>query len=177
MKILSIDPGSVSAAWGFHEIAGSGASLLDLVATECGDVPVAGKEIDIHGFLRVLDNFKPDTAIIEKAGVFPKQGAVGAFNYGAGYGILRTCLAARRIPFEVVTASVWKRKMGLDDQGETSRAAALRLYPALAADLKRKKDHNKAEALLLGRWAILHLRHDPAVIGNDAATGMLDNAA
>lgn len=51
-----------------------------------------------------------------------------------------------------VSPGFWKRQMSLNSDGEVSRQRARALYPGLEEDLRRKKDHNRAEALLLGRW-------------------------
>lgn len=64
--------------------------------------------------------------------------------------------------WELVTVrpQEWKKHYGLirlegekDDQcKERGRLLALDLFPALAPALKRKKDHNRADAVLLARW-------------------------
>jgi hypothetical protein len=62
---------------------------------------------------------------------------------------------------EVVQPSSWKREMGLlakkdeaVDKG-ASRALAAQLWPGLADDLQRVKDHNRAESLLIARFGQL----------------------
>lgn len=63
---------------------------------------------------------------------------------------------------EMVTVqpATWKRHFGLirkdgetpDACKERGRMLALTMYPALADSLKRKKDHNRADAVLLAHW-------------------------
>lgn len=78
--------------------------------------------------------------------------------YGIGFstGMLSGLLTAHNIPYQRVNAAVWKRQMGLFRLGkEGSLALAHQLFPAAAAvSLKRKKDHGRAEALLIAAWAL-----------------------
>jgi hypothetical protein len=77
--------------------------------------------------------------------------------YGIGYssGLLSGLLAAQGLPWQRVSASGWKRDMALHKRGkEGSLSLAARLFPAAAAaSLTRKKDHGRAEALLIAAWA------------------------
>lgn len=150
MRILSIDPGSVSGAWGYHRTApGPGVSII--LEADCDDIPPVGKSLDVLNLLAVIDRLKPDVAVVERAVAF-SQGVTSAFNYGAAFGAIVGILQARGVPVELIYPSVWKGRMGLDAEGETSREKARLLYPALHSKLERKKDHNRAEALLLGRY-------------------------
>ena len=150
MRILSIDPGSVSGAWAYHRTApGPGVSMI--LDVDCDDIPPVSKSLDVLALLAVIDRFQPDVAVVERAMAF-KQGVTGAFNYGAAYGAILGLLQARHVPIELISPSVWKGRMGLDSEGETSRDKARLLYPTLHPKLLRKKDHNRAEALLLGRY-------------------------
>lgn len=65
-------------------------------------------------------------------------------------------------PFELraVQPATWKRHFGLtrkkdekpQECKERGRKLALTLYPSLAADLARKMDHNRADALLIAHY-------------------------
>lgn len=82
------------------------------------------------------------------------QGAVGMFNYGIGYGEYRGMLKALRIPFAEIHPMTWKREFSLLHMPkERSIAIAVQLFPRAADHLKRKKDHGRAEALLLAEYA------------------------
>lgn len=71
------------------------------------------------------------------------------------YGIIQGCLAGVGLGFERVQPSVWKRKAGLlGKDKEGSRLLAIELYPAMADDLARKKDHGRAEAILIARYSL-----------------------
>ena len=68
-------------------------------------------------------------------------------------------LAGFGIPTTVVTATVWKRDMKLNQDKELSRKRAIELFPAFATMFARKKDHNRAEAALLAVWLERQLRN------------------
>jgi crossover junction endodeoxyribonuclease RuvC len=67
--------------------------------------------------------------------------------------VLGSILAAQRIavPLHLVTATVWKRQMGLDATKSVSLDKARLLFST--AELTRIKDHNRAEALLLAEYS------------------------
>ena len=85
-----------------------------------------------------------------------------AFELGRGYGILEGVFSAYGIPINYSPRpDVWKRALGIADsqmeykeKKELARQTAIVLYPQIAEKLKRKKDTDRAEALLLCHWAI-----------------------
>lgn len=100
----------------------------------------------------IVRETQPDIAIIEQVGPMPKQGASSGFRFGMGVGILRGVVAAHLVPIEQVHSTRWKKFFRLGADKEASRALATRLYPSAAPLLSRKKDHGRAEALLLAHW-------------------------
>lgn len=74
-----------------------------------------------------------------------------AFRVGYAYAIWPAMLTAFGLPFEVVSPRTWKQQMGLTGKDkESSRHKALGMFPK--ADILRKKDHNRAEAILIAEW-------------------------
>jgi len=142
MKILGIDPGSVSAAMAIIDTENPFEGVV-----MCENVPVVNRQVDVNGFRRLLLDNRPDVAIIETVGAMPKQGVSSAFRFGVGVGLLRGVVQSLNIPLHEVAATKWKKYFGLDSDAEKSRARASALYPS--ANLRLKKDHNKAEAILL----------------------------
>lgn len=102
------------------------------------------------------DGFKMK-AIIEKVSAMPKQGLSSTFKFGVNFGTWIGRLEALGIPFDYVTPRKWKKlifdSMPKGDTKEMSRDRARRIFPQMADKLKRKKDHNRAEALLLAEFA------------------------
>jgi crossover junction endodeoxyribonuclease RuvC len=140
MRILGIDPGSVSAAYAVYDTASKVAVV--------GDVSVVDRQVDAAEFARVIDTHRPVVAIIEKVGAFPKQGVSSAFRFGMGCGLLRGVVVTKDIALWEVSAGVWKKHFKLNREAEKSRSLAIKMFPAVTG-LSRKKDHNRAEALLL----------------------------
>jgi hypothetical protein len=66
---------------------------------------------------------------------------------GLGMGVWLGALAALHMPHTRVRPQVWKKALGLGRDKEQARLRATQLFPA--ADLRHKKDHGRAEALLL----------------------------
>ena len=97
-------------------------------------------------------------AIIEKVGAMPKQGVSSTFKFGTNYGQWIGRLEALGIPFDFVTPQKWKKvmfdSMVKGNVKEMSRNRAQRLLPNMADRLKRKMDHNRAEALLIALYAM-----------------------
>lgn len=97
-------------------------------------------------------------AIIEKVSAMPKQGVSSTFKFGTNYGQWIGRLEALGIPFDFVTPQKWKKvmfdSMVKGDVKEMSRNRAQRLLPNMADRLKRKMDHNRAEALLIALYAM-----------------------
>ena len=106
------------------------------------------------------------TAVVERVSSMPHQ--AGAFAFGLSTGIIHGCLASHHIPFELVSPSVWKAKMGLTKfpdetyaQNKTrARALASQLFPALAPQFKRVKDDGRAESALMAWWLTQQLAQE-----------------
>jgi hypothetical protein len=144
VKIIGIDPGSVSAAYAILDDE-------DFRIIDVDDVPVVDRQVDAAGWSQIIDFWEPDRAVIENVSAMPKQGVASSFRFGMGCGLIRGVLVASEVPITQVTPSKWKKDMGLDNDGEKSRALALRHWPG-CLNLGRVKDHGRAEALLLARW-------------------------
>ncbi len=91
---------------------------------------------------------------IEKAQSMPKQGTVSMFHYGQNYGEYLGMLKAMGIPYQEVRPQVWKKEFGLIHTDKArSTQVAIQLFPQCAHELKRKKDHHRAESLLIAEFA------------------------
>jgi crossover junction endodeoxyribonuclease RuvC len=62
--------------------------------------------------------------------------------------------SALAIPVRHVSPAKWKTALGLNSDGETSRARAIETWPAEAKLFARKRDHSRAEAALLGMYGL-----------------------
>lgn len=100
-------------------------------------------------------------AVLEHVTAMPKQGVVSSFKFGASWGHLRGALIALGIPILTEPRPPqWKAKVmagrhtGKDkkDQKTAARDVARELYPDCSDLLKRAKDSDRAEALLLAHY-------------------------
>lgn len=91
------------------------------------------------------------SAVMEDVAARPGQGVTSMFRFGHGCGCVDGVLGALGIPVTRVTPSKWKASYGLlGAHKDASRGKAIDLYPM--APLGRKRDHGRADALLLARW-------------------------
>lgn len=146
MRVIGIDPGKTGAV---ALDAGDESAVDDLMLLRVHSKSL----VNPVKFRELLEKAAPDLIVIEHQGVRPKQGISSSgqtmFLYG---GLLATCFTLG-VPVEVVHAASWKRRMGLLGAGKkVSIKKAVKAFPALADRLKRQKDHNRAEALLLARF-------------------------
>jgi hypothetical protein len=83
-----------------------------------------------------------------------KMGASSAFGFGKGVGIWIGIMTALEIPFEEVHPATWKKVMmpGMGREKGASVLKATQLFPSIAREITRVKDHGRAEALLLAEY-------------------------
>ena len=140
---LGIDPGKSGAAALIHE---DGQDVFDWP----GDVALAADKLKEW---RIQYNIAG--AALEKVTARPGQGVVSMFSFGQNLGSWQGMLSALSIPFVMPTPQAWQKglidKKAGKDPKSCSLATARRLFPD--ADLRLKKHHGRADALLLGWWA------------------------
>jgi hypothetical protein len=104
---------------------------------------------------------------IEKVGSMPKQGVASTFKFGKIYGELIGAVKALGLSIEFEpTPQVWKKfifngrhsMLEKPEQKDLAREQARKLYPAIADMLKRKKDADRAEAVLLAHYGKMNHR-------------------
>lgn len=143
--IIGIDPG-LEGALAFIDTSGNG-----MLAACVEDMPVAGGHVDPAVLAHLLAEKRNAHAFIEQVNSFG-MGRKSAFTFGHGVGAVLGVLAALGIPYTEVTPAAWKKTYGLRRDKNASRAAALKLFPSLAGDLRRAKDDGRAEALLIAEY-------------------------
>lgn len=80
---------------------------------------------------------------------------MGWWSGGFGYGLWIGILVASGFSVIPVPSAVWKNEFRLSGRSSTkddSREAASMMFPSLSSQLKRKKDHGRAEALLIAAY-------------------------
>ena len=96
----------------------------------------------VHVYLeKIVGNLQP-------AGRAP--GSRSLFRWGSTYGGIKAVIATLQLPLTLVSPITWKRRFGVVGKDkEGSRLRALELFPMVSEKLHRKKDHGRAEALLI----------------------------
>lgn len=149
MRVIGIDPGSVSGA----------GALLDTNDPQLicvFDLPVVADGLDPAQLTRVFRNFDAHMAVVERVSAMPGQGVSSMFKFGRAYGTILGVLAALEVPTHLVTPVVWKKHFGLPGKDkERAREFAIRMFPQVSG-LSRKKDAGRAEALLISKWFLEH---------------------
>lgn len=144
---VGIDPGKTGAI-----------AVLGLNAYIC-DVPLISGDYDFYQMWKILGRvFERHDKLylgLERQQAMPGQGVSSTFQTGRGYGAWEALCWITTPDFQIVSPRVWKKKLGLTGDKEASRELATKLYPSMENQLSRKKDHNRAEALLLAHYTKL----------------------
>jgi Holliday junction resolvasome RuvABC endonuclease subunit len=162
MKILGVDPG-IHGACALLEIDGDVCRVIDAI-----DIPTIGSKakerVNVHAVQEWILQHGPHRAFIERGQALPRQGASSGYKFGRSVGALEATIALCAIPLEIIEPSVWKRALRLKGKDkELSRQRALELFPLAQHLLTRRKDHQRAEAMLLAYYgAGLRLESAPA---------------
>lgn len=98
-------------------------------------------------------------AVIEQVHAMPKQGVSSTGKFMKNAGIWEGVIAALKIPYELITPQRWRKILDSSvphkPTKEDLRVYAIKRWRAAANDLNRKKDHNRAEALLIAEYSRL----------------------
>jgi len=92
----------------------------------------------------------PTQVLLEESQAMPGQGTRSMGTIGLGMGVWLGMLATLGLAHPRVRPGVWKQVLGLGKDKAAARLKARQLSPG--ADLRRKQDHGRAEALLLAYW-------------------------
>ena len=91
--------------------------------------------------------------IIEQVSAMPGQGVTSMFNFGQSFGILKGICSAMQLPMYFVRPAKWKKYFGLiNSEKDASRTRAIEMFPYFSAQLSKKKDSNKADAILIASF-------------------------
>ncbi len=91
--------------------------------------------------------------IIEHVSAMPGQGVTSMFNFGQSFGILKGICSAMQLPMYFVRPAKWKKYFGLiKSEKDASRTKAIEMFPYFSSQLSKKKDTNKADAILIASF-------------------------
>jgi crossover junction endodeoxyribonuclease RuvC len=155
MLIIGIDPG-ISGSICFFE----NGKILDVIETPTmtegkkNKKQVNGAQIynEVSSRIKHIDK-KDVKVIIEQVSAMPGQGVTSMFNFGQSFGILKGICSAMQLPMYFVRPAKWKKYFNLiNSEKDASRTKAIEIFPYFSANLSKKKDSNKADAILIASY-------------------------
>ena len=155
MLIIGIDPGITGSICFFED-----RKIIDVVEMpnmaegKKNKRQVNGAQIYHEISKRIKNLEKKDIkVIIEQVAAMPGQGVTSMFNFGQSFGVLKGICAAMQIPMYFVRPAKWKKYFNLiNSEKDASRTKAIEIFPHFSAQLSRKKDSNKADAILISSF-------------------------
>ena len=100
-----------------------------------------------------LNNDKEVIVVVEHVNAMPGQGVTSMFNFGQSFGVIKGICSALKIPIYFVRPTKWKKHFNLiKTNKDASRTKVIEVYPEISSQLSRKKDSNKADAILIARY-------------------------
>ena len=91
--------------------------------------------------------------VIEHVTAMPGQGVTSMFNFGQSFGILKGVCSAMQLSVYFVRPTKWKKYFNLiNSEKDASRTRAIEIFPYYSSHLSRKKDSNKADAILIASF-------------------------
>ena len=155
MLVIGIDPGISGSICFFNE-----GKIIDVVEMPImtegkkNKKQVNGAQIFNEISERIKNLDKRDIKIvIEQVSAMPGQGVTSMFNFGQSYGILKGISSAMQLPMYFVRPAKWKKYFNLiNSEKDASRTRAIEIFPYFSSQLSRKKDSNKADAILIASF-------------------------
>ena len=155
MFIIGIDPGISGSVCFFQD--GKIVDVIEMPTMTEGKKnkkQVNGSQIfnEISERIKKIDK-KDIKVIIEQVSAMPGQGVTSMFNFGQSFGILKGICSAMQLPMYFVRPAKWKKYFGLiNSEKDASRTKAIQIFPYFSSQLSRKKDSNKADAILIASF-------------------------
>ena len=155
MLIIGIDPGISGSICFFED--GKILEVIEMPTMTEGKKnkkQVNGAQIYNELSKRINNTENQDTrVIIEQVSAMPGQGVTSMFNFGQSFGIIKGVCAAMQLPMFFVRPAKWKKYFSLiNSQKDASRTRAIEIFPYFSTQLSKKKDSNKADAILIASF-------------------------
>ena len=155
MLIIGIDPGITGSICFFED--GKIIDVVDMPTMTEGKKnkkQVNGSQIynEISKRISKFENHEI-RVIIEQVSAMPGQGVTSMFNFGQSFGILKGICSSMQLPMYFVRPAKWKKYFNLlNSQKDASRTKAIEIFPYFSHRLSKKKDSNKADAILISSF-------------------------
>ena len=155
MLIIGIDPG-ISGSICFLD----NGKILDVIEMPImtdgkkNKKQVNGSQV-YNEITKIVKQFEKNQirVVIEHVSAMPGQGVTSMFNFGQSFGILKGICTAMQLPMYFVRPAKWKKYFNLlNSEKDASRTRAIEIFPYFSSQLSRKKDSNKADAILIASF-------------------------
>ena len=155
MLIIGIDPGISGAICFFED--GQVNEIIDMPVMAEGKKnkrQINGPQIYNEILKRINKFHKKDiTVVIEQVSAMPGQGVTSMFNFGQSFGVLKGICSAMQLSMFFIRPAKWKKYFGLiKTEKDASRTKVIEIFPYISSELSRKKDSNKADAVLIASF-------------------------
>ncbi len=155
MFIIGIDPG-ISGAICFF-LNGEVIDIIDMPSMADGKKnkrQVNSQQV-FNEISKRIKNFskKEIIVVIEQVSAMPGQGVTSMFNFGQSFGVLKGICSAMQLSMYFVRPAKWKKYYGLiKTEKDASRTKVIEIFPYISSKLSKKKDCNKADAVLIANF-------------------------
>ena len=155
MLIIGIDPGITGAICFFED--GELKDVIDMPTMASGNKnkkQINGSQIFNEISLRTK-NYKSENinVVVEQVSAMPGQGVTSMFNFGQSFGVIKGICSAMELPIFYVRPIKWKKYFNLiNSEKDASRTKAIEMFPKISHKLSKKKDNNKADAILIAQY-------------------------
>ena len=152
MIIVGIDPGIAGAICFFS--SGNVIDVIDMPTMAEGKKnkkQVNGRQI-YNEIMLIKNKFMNEkmSVIVEQVSAMPGQGVTSMFNFGQSFGVIKGICSAMELPIFYVRPAKWKKHFNLiNSEKDSSRTKAIEMFPYFSSQLSKKKDINKADAILI----------------------------
>ena len=155
MLIIAIDPGISGAICFFKN--GEVKEILDMPNMADGKKnkrQINGPQIYNEISKRIINIPKNEVVVvIEQVSAMPGQGVTSMFNFGQSFGVLKGICSAMQLSMHFVRPAKWKKYFNLiKTEKDASRTKVIEIFPYISSQLSRKKDSNKADAILIASF-------------------------
>ena len=100
-----------------------------------------------------IESEKDVKVVIEHVSAMPGQGVTSMFNFGQSFGVLKGICAALKLPVHFIRPVKWKKHFNLiNTEKDASRTKVIEAFPYISSKISKKKDANKADAILIARF-------------------------
>ncbi len=153
MRVIGIDPG----------LSGAIAILENNKVLGIFDMPVMAegkknkRQLNSSQLANIIKentkNIEETVVIVEQVNAMPGQGVTSMFNFGQTFGAIKGVCATLELPIFFVRPSKWKKHFELiNSSKDASRTKVIEMYPTLSAQLTKKRDVNKSDAVLIAKF-------------------------